>query len=407
MNTAFLRSLHTRQDGNVAILMALAVIPIFAVIGLTVDSSRQDLSVNHIQAASDSASLVGARLLEDGTLNNAQVRAQVIENFDANLETAAGDQDCRAPEVNINREEGIVRVVADCSVNSLFGDAFWNSELKTDAVSSAQASITRLDLGLMLDLSGSMRGDKIDALKEAAKNMADILITPRSGDRVRIGYATYATSVNAGAFADNVVQGWQPGDTTCVVERQGSGKYSDAAPGPAGGWIQSRNDNNCPSASLLPITADINRFKNSIDSLTTGGWTAGHSGAAWAWYLISPSWGAIWPAESRPMPYFEDEKMKAVVLMTDGIFNMYGQSSGSTSSTQSQSRNHALQLCRNMRRKEVLVFTVAFDAPFQAEQLLRDCADDQSRFYTPDNEDELIAAFESIASQLTKLAITE
>ncbi len=62
-----------------------------------------------------------------------------------------------------------------------------------------------VELGLALDVTGSMRGTKLSDLKEAAKDLIDILM-PDSGqsNMIRIGLAPYATSINAGSYAETI-----------------------------------------------------------------------------------------------------------------------------------------------------------------------------------------------------------
>ena len=56
-----------------------------------------------------------------------------------------------------------------------------------------------------------------------------------------------------------------------------------------------------------------------IDS--PGGTTAGQLGTAFAWYMLSPNWADIWPADSKPAAYGTAKLRKIAVLMTDGAYN--------------------------------------------------------------------------------------
>ena len=57
------------------------------------------------------------------------------------------------------------------------------------------------------------------------------------------------------------------------------------------------------------------------DALKDGGSTAGQIGVGWGWYMVSPTFGAIFPSDNRPDAYDAQKRLKVVILMTDGEFN--------------------------------------------------------------------------------------
>lgn len=190
---------------------------------------------------------------------------------------------------------------------------------------------------------------------------------------------------------------------SCVFERDGSEQATDASPG-SGNFLKaagdrgvSRSRNNCPSgSSIVPLTDSAGTLRTAISDLRTGGTTAGHLGTAWAWYLLSPEWKSVWPAASAPTNYGDPKTIKAAILMTDGVYNTFGGACDRTCSDNSAeartSQELARSLCRGMRDKGVLVYTVGFmlSDPV-AEEVLRDCAG--SRFYRAENRETLRRAF--------------
>lgn len=390
--------------GNVAMIFALITIPILLVGAFAIDSSRHLSSNQHLQSAIDAASLAGARALEDATKSDTDIEAIAQGAYRANLLGTHGDVTCLDSTVTVNRDSGTVMVAASCKTPTLLGASLTRDDMDSISQSTARANITKLDLALMLDVSGSMGGQKLTDLKNAAKQAASTLITPNSGDRVRISFVSYAAAVNAGIYG-NPAQGLPADDDSdgdglgkvCVSERSGSAAWKDDAPA-LGKWVGD-DASSCPNSSLLPLTYDLSAFDAAIDSLSAGGMTAGHLGIAWSWYLIAPDWDSIWPTTSKPLNYTEPHTVKAVILMTDGKFNRWYEDPMGNSNKQ------AKKMCKKMRDEGVRIYAVAFQAPNSAKNTLKNCTGDDSRFFDAGNGAELLAAYDAIASQLSALTL--
>jgi Flp pilus assembly protein TadG len=109
--------------------------------------------------------------------------------------------------------------------------------------------------------------------------------------------------------------------STCVTERT-TDAYNDTAPSttPLGrNYPDAGND--CLSSTITPLSSNKTSLKSAIDGYVAEGSTAGHIGTAWAWYLLSPNFGALWPAASKPGVYGDQNILKVAVLMTDGAYN--------------------------------------------------------------------------------------
>ena len=402
------QAFYKDTSGNIAILFALAFTAVVAVAGLSVDFQRSVSAEQNIQAALDSASLAGAKALQDANTTDADAKLYAQTLFAENIKMSNEHLSCPAPNVVIDRQSGTVTADVTCALPTTVGGLFSVEKVEVHQTSSSSIQISNLDLALMLDVSGSMSGDKIADLKVAAKDAVDILITPYTGDRVRIAFNTYSTSVNAGKYAE-AVKGPAYDKTSptrnCVTERSGLAKFNDDAPayGKYLTEIVTSMGNKplwCPSSSIEPLTNDAEHLKTEIDKLSASGWTAGHLGVAWAWYLISPDWDDIWPAASKPRNYGEKDTVKAVILMTDGAFNTYYESGQGNSDKQSK------KLCKQMKDEGVIVYAVAFQAPKAGKKVLKKCASSPDYFYDAKNGQELQDAYSDIASQLMNLRIT-
>lgn len=219
--------------------------------------------------------------------------------------------------------------------------------------------------------------------------------------------------------------------SNCVTERIGSNAYTDASP--ASAYVgrnypsssSTSEKNNCPSAEIQPLTSNRNTLKSIINSLSEGGSTAGHIGTAWGWYTVAPNFNGLWPSASAANDYDALKTVKAVVLMTDGDFNTpyysgviaknslsgsYGQNDVRINQNASNgaSASQAQSLCTAMKAKGVVVYTVGFSitANSAAATLLSGCASSSDKAYLANSGTALVAAFEAIGRDITKLRIT-
>jgi Flp pilus assembly protein TadG len=389
-------SFRGNQDGSVAIIFAAVVLVLTMAAGVAMDYARAARLSTITTTALDAAVLAAAKDLAAGA-SSADVDQTAQNYFNASIANHNLDgisfsnltvrQDPINDEVNISVQASIetafVRIAGIDTVS--FGERAVAAFASKD-----------IELAMMLDVSGSMGGSKIRDLRDAATDLVDILHNGSPQNDVRIGMVPYSTSVNAGSYADPTTGG---ASVRCVTERGGGNAFTDisALSDPLGG----SGGIYCPNAEIVPITDRERSMKRSIRRLRAGGWTAGHLGVAWAWYMVSPEWADVWPVASRPRAYGLRDNIKAVILMTDGIFNTAYVSGNGDSVAQAEG------LCDNMRDEGVVIYSVAFQAPAASEALLRDCADASVRYFDADNGQELREAFQKIALSLLQLRIAE
>ncbi len=393
----FTQRFKENEGGSVAIMFALIFSVLILIVGMAVDHSRLIGSNTKIAAAADSAALAAARAMLDGRLSDDDVRQVGRAYFNTNM---ASDSWANINGVNINpnRTTGAVTVTVDADVPMTFTRVAGFDSFDLPVQAATRFDQKDIELGMALDVTGSMAGSKITDLKLASKDLINILL-PDGGstNKVRIGLAPYAAGVNAGSYARTVTGGASGG---CVHERGGTERFTDSKP-VSGSWLGYTSRMPCPSATIEPLSTDKNLLKSRIDTYRASGGTAGHLGAAWAWYLISPEWKDFFPVLSRPTAYGAANTVKAIILMTDGEFNtQYVGANGSSS-------NQARGVCGEMKDKGVVVYSVAFQSPSAAESLLRNCATSENHYFNARDGEELRGAFQSIAANLNNLRLTQ
>jgi Flp pilus assembly protein TadG len=392
-----LRSLFVKNDeGAVAAIFALSLVALTVAIGLAVDYSRALACYDRTQSALDAATLAASKAAGDGASDTAATLV-AQKYFDAAM-TGNTDVTLTKLNVRIDPKTNEVQVRVSGRMRTMIGKVIGIDTINKNLLSAAVSASKDIELGMMLDVSGSMKGGKIAALKVAAKDMVDTLNAGGPNSRkARIGIVPYSTSVNLGTFA-LAAKGNPKKSNSCVSERKGAHAFTDANPN-AGGALGNKASN-CPDSAVAPLSDDPESVKRALDQLEADGSTAGHLGIAWAWYMVSDKWRSFWPAQNAPQEQ-NATVLKAVVLMTDGEFNTEYESDNGKSAKQ------ARQLCANMKAEGVTVFTVAFDAPEEAQELLSECASVPSYAFAVQDGSALKKSFGRIAQYLNDLRIAQ
>lgn len=256
---------------------------------------------------------------------------------------------------------------------------------------------------------------------------------------VKYGCARFRFTDDNGWAA--AVHMWQPNN--CVTDRT-TNTYTDAAPSTTPlGIHYTSGGTDCVANQIVPLTSNKATLHAAIGStdangdgvkedyrtrtLQAVGSTAGHIGLAWGWYMIAPNFSYLWPSASpAPRAYGHDNLVKAVIFMTDGVFNtpycngVTASDAGSgapgndeqinCASPHGSSKSQAETLCTNIKvaTNEVELFVVGFDLASDATtlQFLETCATDVAHFYRADTGADLEAAFQDIADNLSQLRIS-
>ncbi|MEZ5926241.1 MAG: pilus assembly protein TadG-related protein [Hyphomicrobiaceae bacterium] len=400
------------EQGSIAIIFGLSLLLIVFAIGFSLDTAQAVRTSGKVSSALDAASLAAARALSEGNLTQAEAQAIALKYFEAQMAaTDAGSYSWSNFAAVIDAESGAVTVTSDITVPTSFARILSINKVNFSKASTSIFKMRNVELAMVLDITGSMGGQKIADLKLAANDIVDIMLPAGQPALNKIALAPYAASINVGPYA-NLASDSASLDG-CVVERNGSHAYSDDPPD--SGRYFNVEDNpphngnyDCPSAEIFPLSDDSVALKTEIASLSADGFTAGHIGLGWGWYMISPNWTTVWPAASVPKPYADSNTIKAIILMTDGEFNT-SYHNGSMNAT---SPEQALDICNAIKDPDVtggnvVIYAVAFQSPPAAEATLQACATSPSHYFSADNGTELRAAFQDIAKRLQSLRLSK
>jgi len=403
------------EAGSVVPIVAVSLIAMATAAGAALDYSRLARVKTQTDAAVDAATLAVGAAMQTGEMDESVLRKTFDDILSVNLGNSDYSQSVEIENFQADLSTGAVTArvkgTLPMTLMNVAGIQFG------DVVSDVEAVFrqTETDVAVMLDVTGSMGGQKLVDLKRAASNAVDILLTEQRRASTRVGLVPYADMVNVGFdMAQRVSEGQAVRPALgCVTERTGAQAATDAYYQPASLGADPRVVNvptRCPNAQLVPLSNNRDTLKDSINLLNADGFTAGHMGIAWSYYMLSDEWGrqGAWPASATPLPGAK----KIAILMTDGSFNTAydGVVGDPRGNGRAQSAALSRALCENMKDDGITVFSVAFQAPDDAKQILLDCANpafggDQF-FFNASNGAELNAAFEAIAERITSLTLT-
>ncbi len=433
-NAETFKSFAADQGGQFVLAFAVISTTALLSVGLAINYAQMSLAHSNLVNAVDGAVTSTARDITTGVIEIKDAEDHIRAFLDANVGTAFLDaSSVKIDKIEIDQVAKTVAVTASSNINIAF-PMLGAKQRRVSTLTKSLYSDKAIEVAMMLDVTGSMKGRKIKQLKSAAKTAVNTFLggQKKSNPRIRLAIVPYADSVNVGALANSVVHnetGYTTGEPpsvndplpasgapdNCATERKGRYQYSDAGPD----YAKVNRDyrlSYCPNAVMQPLTADIDTLETNIDSFTANGYTAGHIGVQWSWYMLSERWANFLPAESKPAKFKDGKVAKYAILMTDGQFNTAFADVPKNEKTRgrqpNRSRNKAEHLCAEMKREGIEVFTIGFDLNnAQARGVMQKCASRDhgsvQHYFEAANGAELEAAFLKIAANIERLTLVE
>lgn len=430
------------QAGVSIVVVALALPALMASAGIAVDLAQAYNIKTRLGNALDKAALAAGTT----TGTNAEVEARITKFIEANYpEGSLGT----TFDVSSDVGEKTITVKASAKVPTAFMGIFGINEITVNEESQVIRELSGVEVALVLDVTGSMAGNNITALRTASLNFLDIMFTRIADpDYIKVGIVPFSESVNVGAAGLNdgfvsrpasdpyvspassinysasttttVTTAWKG----CVLERASPKDTTDDR---NPNWVMFRypgkctktkngvcttytGDPNkyCTNSRVVPLTNDRTLLENTIKSLAPEGGTYGNVGMVWGWRLISPD-----PPFTQGVAYDDPDWSKIVIMMTDGdnspdtTYSAYGTNSSSV--TASDLNKKYATVCTNMKAVGITVYTITFQSAITnaTRQIFRDCASDPSMYFNAPSNDDLILAFQKIANQLSQLHLSK
>lgn len=378
-----------------AVMLAIIMLPLAAFLGGAIDFSMKVSFENRLQNSLDSAVIAMARAIaQNDDVSNEDLAIIAKTLYETNLKIP---DNISTSEYKITRTKKTISIEQTAILNTSFMKLVGVDKLNITTLSEVNIARHNIELALIMDLTGSMRGSKLAALKVATTNLVETLIRPSPGlNSLRMGFVTYSEGVNVDAYKTRVIKSNSSGYHKCAASRHGN--YRDISPLNkkmpfAIYWNNSdatgSYHRHCPNSPIIPLTDEKQTLLDQISTWQTGGYTSTDTGLAWGWGVLSPKWQDLWPAASRPGEYGVDV-IKYAVLMTDGSNTM----------KHFNADYETLKICKKMRNLKINIYAIAFKAGSRAQKMLKKCVSNPDYYINATSDAALKAAFDKIADQV-------
>jgi Flp pilus assembly protein TadG len=438
-----LHAFRAAREGQVAVIFALASIPLLGFVGAGFDYSHANSVKAEMQAALDSTALMLAK--DAATLSNDDLQTKARTYFLALFDRPEATIDTIGASYT-SQNGSAVKVWGSVDVPTTFVRAFnivgldALDDITVKGSSTAEWGTTRLRVALALDNTGSMaNAGKMSALKSATKNLLAQLksAATQNGD-VYVAIVPFSKDVNVGAanynanwidWADwnshnrNCTWSWSTGWTCttkshntwngCVTDRGTS-----SGPGSAEGYDQkvdapdqtiqaslfpAEQYSSCP-LEMMGLSYDWTSMNSLVDQMYASGNTNQPVGLVWAWQALVGGGPLTVPAKD-PNYQYQD----AIVLMSDGLNTQdrwyYSQSSVDTRMYKS---SDGAGTCANIKAAGVTIYTVQVNTDGDPmSTLLQNCASSPDKFWMVTSASGLGTVFNQIGTNLSKLRVAK
>ncbi len=444
------------NQGNIAVIFAVALVPLLSFIGAAIDYSRANAARSAMQAALDSTALMLSKDLSDGTITPDQVNAKAQTYFSAlyhNLDAQAVTVDAIYTPSTPKGSTILVNGSGNVATDFMKVAGFPHLDFNTSST-SAWGNV-RMRVAMVLDNTGSMAQDgKMPAMQTAAKSLVDQLSAlAKTPEDIYISVIPFAKDVNFAVDAagnSNVNQPWiswtlweaaNPNAGTCskatyttksqclsnnktwtpdhtpwtgcFTDRDKDYDTTNTTPAnanistlfPAEEYVSGtakycKAGNNPYLQPIMPLSNSWTSLKTRIGNMQPTGNTNQGIGLAWGWMTLGPGDPFNAPAKDANYTYRD-----AIILLSDGLNtqNRY-------TSTASQIDARQKILCDNAKQTGVTIYTIQVNTHTPADPtsaVLQYCATTASDFYIVKSATDTLSVFNSIGTSLSKLHVAK
>lgn len=206
---AFVRRMASETRGNVALIFGLSLPVLILMTVGGVDIHRASTVRVNLQDALDAATLAAARSPYSDDVNIQRVGMAALK---ANLKAYPNITLREADTTFILRNSEIVIASSKVDVKTLVANIFlppygkfMDDYIQVGAHSEVNRATKDIEVSLVLDITGSMDGDRLSDLQTAANDLVDLVVQDnQSINKTRMALVPYSMGVNAGSYLNDV-----------------------------------------------------------------------------------------------------------------------------------------------------------------------------------------------------------
>lgn len=268
----FTKRLWQNKEGTTSILFGLLIVPLIGMMALAIDYARFVKISDNMQASLDEA-VLAAMQKQDQSAEQRQTIALAFFNANFKRENVVRSI---SPKFTVN-SDGTMSATATAKIRMPFGQFVSVPTVTAERnakVMSQQGTGVKVEIGMMVDLTGSMGQTrngmtKLAGLKSAAGDLLDKLFPQGDDPNVRVAIAPMADYVNAGDYANEATglssTGSYAKSTNLTNTLQGpfSGSYSGyyGNSQPAGSQFGAQNNQSSTSTYSNTYCTSGNEFE--------------------------------------------------------------------------------------------------------------------------------------------------
>jgi Flp pilus assembly protein TadG len=459
-----LRNLRDAEDGNVAIIFTIALLPIIGLTGAAIDYSRASSVRAAMQAALDATALAMSK--DAATLTSAQLNTKASQYFAAAFNRPEAGSVTISAAYSTSGGSSVTVTGAGEIKTTMLGVMGINS-IPIGSTAKTAWGMGKLRVALVLDNSGSMAdGGRMTALKTATKDLLTTLENAAAspGD-VRVAIVPFNENVNVGAsnynqpwidwtawdaanasssstFSGSIcfngqlwtVNGssWSYGGT-CTTSAgicyngtlwkyNGSTFYTEGSCGNAShstwnGCVMDR-DQDYDVQNTTPTSDKTTKFPaeqsipcpSSIMALNYN-WTSLKikvDAMVPAGYTNQPiglvwGWHALTPSLPMNAPANDNKTQEYIILLSDGNNTRNRFYNGSDAEEKINARQK--KVCDNIKAAGIQIYSVLLIEG--NESVMKDCASKPEMFFKLTSTNQVVSAFSKIGTNMAKLRLTK
>ena len=149
-------SFGRREDGGVAMIFGVAMLPFCMAVALSIDYGRNVHMNQKFASALDSATLAAAKLVKEGVLNDDEIKERAFSFFKENVKDSYAEYNDDEFDITIDRANSRIAINLPVFVPTTFARIGGFDKMSIPQAASAVFALRDIEVGLALDVTGSM-----------------------------------------------------------------------------------------------------------------------------------------------------------------------------------------------------------------------------------------------------------